>query len=64
VEGLTDRQAAEAVRARIDFKYGLGLELDDPGFHLSVLSELRDRLIDADAGQQVFDGILSAARDR
>ncbi|MFB8417263.1 transposase, partial [Streptomyces albidoflavus] len=31
VEGLTDRQAAEAVRARIDFTYALGLELGDPG---------------------------------
>jgi transposase len=39
VEGLTDRQAAEAVRARIDWKYALGLELEDPGFDYSVLSE-------------------------
>lgn len=31
-EGLTDRQAAEAVRGRIDWKYALGLELTDPGF--------------------------------
>src|SRR3954447_23217017 len=31
-EGLSDRQAAEAVRARIDWKYLLGLELSDPGF--------------------------------
>ncbi len=37
VEGLSDRQAAEAVRARIDFKYALGLALDDPGFDFSVL---------------------------
>ena len=44
-EGLTDRQAAEAVRARIDWKYLLGLPLTDPGFHYSVLSEFRDRLI-------------------
>ncbi|MGW6062717.1 IS1182 family transposase [Streptomyces sp. NPDC055189] len=64
VEGLTDRQAAEAVRARIDFKYALGLDLDDPGFDFSVLSEFRDRLIEADAGPKVLDGILAAARDR
>jgi transposase len=31
-EGLSDRQAADAVRGRIDFKYALGLELSDPGF--------------------------------
>ncbi|MFE2951460.1 transposase [Embleya sp. NPDC059267] len=29
--GLSDRQATEAVRCRIDFKYALALELDDPG---------------------------------
>jgi hypothetical protein len=43
-EGLTDRQAAEAVRERIDFKYALGLDLADPGFDFSVLSEFKDRL--------------------
>ncbi len=64
VEGLTDRQAAEAVRARIDFKYALGLQLDDPGFDFSVLSEFRDRLVEADAGRRVLDGILVAARDK
>lgn len=44
MEGLSDRQAAEAVRARIDWKYALGLGLDDPGFDYSVLSEFRARL--------------------
>src|SRR5215831_5202044 len=42
-ENLADRQAAEAVRARIDWKYLLGLDLTDPGFDFSVLSEFRDR---------------------
>lgn len=64
VEGLTDRQAAEAVRARIDFKYALALELGDPGFDFSVLSEFRDRLAGADAGRQLLDGILVAAREK
>ncbi|MCG6499377.1 transposase, partial [Kitasatospora sp. A2-31] len=64
VEGLTDRQAAEAVRARIDFKYALGLELGDPGFDFSVLSEFRDRLVEADAGRRVLDAVLVAARDK
>jgi transposase len=44
-ENLADRQAAEAVRARIDWKYLLGLALTDPGFDFSVLSEFRDRLL-------------------
>jgi len=64
VEGLTDRQAAEAVRARIDFKYALALELADPGFDFSVLSEFRDRLVEAEAGGRVLDGILAAAREK
>jgi transposase len=48
VENLSDRQAADAVRGRLDWKYALGLELSDPGFDASVLSEFRTRLI---AGQ-------------
>src|SRR6476469_3297928 len=44
VEGLTDRQAADAVRGRLDWKYALGLELTDPGFDHSVLTEFRGRL--------------------
>ena len=44
-EGLSDRQAADAVRSRIDFKYALGLELTDPGFDHTVLSEFRARLV-------------------
>src|SRR4051794_41511086 len=42
-EGLADRQAADAVRGRIDWKYALGLELTDPGFDFSVLCEFRGR---------------------
>jgi transposase len=64
VEGLTDRQAAEAVRARIDWKFALGLELADPGFDFSVLSEFRDRLVGGDAGRTVLDAILVAAQER
>src|SRR5918998_2080404 len=45
LEGLSDRQAAEAVRARIDWKYALSLELGDPGFDFSVLCEFRARLV-------------------
>ncbi len=45
IEGLSDRQAADAVRGRIDWKYALALELTDSGFHDSVLSEFRNRLV-------------------
>jgi transposase len=44
-EGLSERQAADAVRSRIDWKYALSLALTDPGFDFSVLSEFRARLI-------------------
>ncbi len=40
IEGLTDRQAAEAVEPRIDWKYALALELSDAGFDFSVLSRI------------------------
>src|SRR4029450_2402933 len=52
-EGLSDRQAADAVRARIDWKYALGLELTDTGFDASVLSEVRARLLPEGEGQRV-----------
>jgi transposase len=58
VEGLTDRQAAEAVRARIDWKYALSLQLGDPGFHYSVLSEFRARLLSGSAQQLLLDKML------
>src|SRR5437667_10930781 len=48
-ETLADRQAADAVRARIDWKYLLGLALRDPGFHFSALSAFRDRLLAVEA---------------
>lgn len=44
LESLSDREAADAVRGRLDWKYTLGLELTDPGFDHSVLSEFRTRL--------------------
>ncbi|MEV8396292.1 MULTISPECIES: IS1182 family transposase [unclassified Streptomyces] len=63
VEGLSDRQAAEAVRARIDWKYALGMELTDPGFDYSVLSEFRDRLLTGGAEKSVLETLLAKAKD-
>lgn len=63
-EGLTDRQAADAVRSRMDWKYALGLELGDPGFAHSVLSEFRQRLLDGGAEMQLLDGMLSKLQER
>ena len=63
-EDLSDRQAADAVRGRIDWKYALGLALDDPGFHFSALSEFRGRLTAAGAQRLLLDEMLEACRDR
>jgi transposase len=64
VEGLSDEQAADAVRSRIDWKYALALELDDTGFDASVLSEFRDRLLTHQAEQRLLDQMLSLLRAR
>src|SRR5215470_17390557 len=61
-ENLADRQAAEAVRARIDWKYLLSLELTDPGFDFSVLSEFRDRLLAGSAAELLLDTLLERCR--
>ncbi len=61
-EGLPDRQAADAVRGRLDWKYLLGLELTDPGFHYSVLSEFRDRLVQGSAEQLLLDALLERCK--
>src|SRR3954449_13095895 len=64
VEGLSDRQAADAVRARIDWKYALRLELTDPGFNHTVLSEFRSRLVHGQAELQLLDTLLDRCRER
>ncbi len=64
MENLTDRQAAEAVRARIDWKYALGLELTDPGFDYSILSEFRQRLLEGNQEQILFDPLLQICRKK
>ena len=64
MENLTDRQAADAVRSRIDWKYALSLELTDPGFNFSVLSEFRARLVDGGAESQLLEQLLERCQAR
>jgi transposase len=64
LEGLSDRQAADAVRGRIDWKFALGLALTDPGFDHTVLSEFRSRLVEGKAERQLLDTLLVRLRDR
>jgi transposase len=58
VEDLTDVQAAEAVRSRIDVKYALELELEDTGFDASVLCKFRRRLVSGSAEERLLDMML------
>lgn len=62
MEDLTDRAAADAVRTRLDWKYALGLSLDDTGFHYSVLSEFRDRLAVDGRAVRLLELMLDAAK--
>ncbi len=63
-EDLTDRQAAEAVRLRIDWKYALGMTLDDPGFDASVLSEFRTRVVEHGLEEKALDLLLAAVKEK
>jgi transposase len=58
MEGMSDRQTADAVRGRIDWKYALGLEMTDAGFDFSLLSEFRDRLMEGGLEQELLNELL------
>lgn len=64
IEGLPDRQTADAVRARIDWKYALALDLTDPGFDDSVLSEFRSRLLTGQSELLLLDTLLQQLQQR
>jgi transposase len=64
VENLTDRQAADAVRDRLAWKYALSLELTDAGFDHTVLSEFRSRLTEGHAEQQMPGSAAGAVSGR
>lgn len=64
MENDTDRQAAEAMKTRIDWKYVLSLELTDPGFDFSVLSEFRQRLLASGQEEQILNTLLQLCRER
>jgi transposase len=63
-KGLSDRQAAHALRSRIDLKYVVRLELADPAFDGSVLSEFRGRQVEGTADAVLFDKLLAWCRER
>jgi transposase len=57
-EGLSDRQAADQVRARMDWKFLLGLDLDDPGFDFTILGDFRSRLIRHGLEEKALEAVL------
>ena len=63
VENLTDRQAAQALQARIDWKYALGLALSDPGFDHSIPREFRSRLVEGQAVQLLLEKSLERCEE-
>src|SRR5437762_8845480 len=63
MEGLTDRQAADAVRDRLAWKYALSLELTDPGFDHTALSPFPPRLVEGNAEQRLLDLLLERCRE-
>src|SRR5919109_2981402 len=64
MEGLTDRQAADAVRRCMDWKYALSLDLHDPGFDFTLLHDCRQRLLTHTAAQRLLDTFLSTCKAR
>jgi transposase len=64
MENYTDRQAAEAMRTRIDLKYVLSLELTDPGFDFSALAEFRQRLLAGGQEEVLLNTLLHLCRAR
>ncbi len=64
IEGLPDRQAADAVRGRIDLKYALGLELTDSGFDSTILSDFRKHLVEGKAEHVLLDALVLLFQER
>lgn len=64
IEGLTDRQAAQMVQVRIDWRYALSMTLEEPGFDFSILSDFRARLLEHHAADRLLEPILALCRER
>src|SRR5262249_31272896 len=64
IEGLTDRQAADAVRRCMDWQYALSLDLPDPGFDCTLWHDFRERLVAHDATQWLLDTFRATCKAR
>ena len=59
IEGLTDEQAANAIRERVDWKYALHLPLVNNGMDAKWLCQFRREVIHDQAARTVFEAVLS-----
>ena len=57
LEGLSDRDAVQAVRTDLRWKVAAGLALDDEGFHPTVLTLWRNKLRASDRPERIFDAV-------
>jgi IS5 family transposase len=57
LEGLSDRDAVQALRIDLRWKVAAGLALDDEGFHPTVLTLWRNKLRGSDRPQRIFDAV-------
>jgi hypothetical protein len=57
LQGLSDRDAAEALRCDLRWKVACGLPLDHEGLHPTTLTLWRGRLRESDAPQRIFDAV-------
>lgn len=64
MENLTDHQAADAARIRLDWKYALSLELTDPELDHTVLSEFRTRLVALTAEERFLEAVLTLCKEQ
>src|SRR5258708_2397680 len=64
MENKTDRQVVVALKTRIDLKYAFSLELTDLGFHFSVFSEFRSRLIAGGLEEGILTTLLDICKEK
>ncbi len=57
LEGLSDRQAADALRCDIRWKVACGLALDDSGVHYTVFTYWRQRLARSESPGRIGDAV-------
>ena len=63
LEGLSDRDAVQALRTDLRWKVAAGLALDDEGFHPTVLTYWRNRLRASERPERIFDAVRAVVAE-